>query len=620
VIVAAGLLLPAPARAVTPFVNEIAGASANDDGFFTSLALDIRDNPHVSHQDRTTLDLIYARKSSSGWIIEVADASANDVGRNTSIALDAQGNVHICYQDETASDPKYARRAGGAWTIDVIDGSANFSGYYTSLAVDAQGNPHVCYYDVTTTDLVYARKLGGVWTFQTVDAAAGTVGFWPSLALDAQDNPHVSYQDGVTGNLKFALKSGGTWKREVADASANDVGAYSSLALDAQGTPHVTYLDATTFNLKFAKKSGGVWTTEIADASGTFQEERTSLALDVQGNAHVAYPASTLGDLKYARRSATAWTVEIADVSANAVGRYPSLALDTQGNPRISYWDGTIGDLKYADAAVHVLTPSGGVTWPVGSLQQIVWTGIGPIDILISSDGGTSYQRLESGITTSPYPLRVTHLPTRFARVRIERTTPFSTAATDSFFKIDATISLAKFETMSEGTGTRLFWETRPGPEAEIRYRVERATDGVSFAPIADGLASGEYLDPSPAAAARYRLIAINGLGDQYVLGETSAAPRLAAERDIVSYPNPASGPVEILYRVTNERPVALAIYDASGRLIRSLASGRQAVGVQSATWDRRDSSGQEIAPGTYFLRLTGANGYRVTEKVTIAR
>ena len=41
--------------------------------------------------------------------------------------------------------------------------------------------------------------------------------------------------------------------------------------------------------------------------------------------------------------------------------------------------------------------------------------------------------------------------------------------------------------------------------------------------------------------------------------------------RDIMAFPNPASGPVEILYRVTAERPIELAVYDVSGRRIRAL-------------------------------------------------
>jgi hypothetical protein len=149
---------------------------------------------------------------------------------------------------------------------------------------------------------------------------------------------------------------------------------------------------------------------------------------------------------------------------------------------------------------------------------------------------------------------------------------------------------------------------------------VERGSDGAAFVSIADGLDRGEYVDSAPRATSRYRLIAINGLGEEYVLGETSVAPALAVDRDIIAYPNPASGPIEILYRVPFDRPMDLTIYDLSGRRVRSLVAGRQPVGVQSASWDRRDDSGRDVAAGTYFARLTSGDGFRATERITIVR
>src|SRR5262249_16120062 len=149
--------------------------------------------------------------------------------------------------------------------------------------------------------------------------------------------------------------------------------------------------------------------------------------------------------LKYAWKSSGVWMIETADGSAN-VGQYTSLVLDAQGNPRVSYRDNSTGDLKYADAAVHLLAPSPGVTWAVGSRQDIAWTGQGPVDILLATDGTNFDNPLEQGVTTSPIAIRVPHVPTRFARVRVERASPFSYSAVDSFLRIDATISLLKFD------------------------------------------------------------------------------------------------------------------------------------------------------------------------------
>ncbi|MFN0151657.1 MAG: FlgD immunoglobulin-like domain containing protein [bacterium] len=578
-------------------------------------------------------------------MLETADGSANDVGSYTSLALDASGNPHVSYFDATTFNLKYARKSGGVWAIETADGSANQVGYYASLALDALGNPHVSYLDNTTGDVKYARKSGGVWTLETADGSANVVGWYTSLALDASGNPHVSYQDGTIFDLKYARKSGGVWTIETADGSANNVGEYTSLALDASGNPHVSYLDGTTFDVKYARKSGGVWTIETADGSANSVGWYTSLALDASGNPHVSYHDPTTGDLKYARKSGGVWTIETADGSANFVGEYTSLALDALGNPHVSYLDASTNDLYYTSAAVRVLSPNAAVTWAVGSLQNIDWSGIGPVDIAIAPDGSGEGITLLNGITTSPIALRVPHLPSRFARILIERAAPFSADASDSFFRIDASITLQKFdatlasaadagEVSRAGAGTlspesavsgvRLAWQTSPGLPELAGYRLESARDASSaFTPLHGGvLESEQHLDPAGSESSRYRLFAVNGLGEEYLLGETSLATTLSAGRLLAVAPNPApGGSTRVAFRVpVHGADVQVSVFDVSGRRIRTLASGPHAAGVRTSDWDGRDDGGRDVAGGVYFVRLGRGEITEATERVVVVR
>jgi hypothetical protein len=78
------------------------------------------------------------------------------------------------------------------------------------------------------------------------------------------------------------------------------------------------------------------------------------------------------------------------------------------------------------------------------------------------------------------------------------------------------------------------------------------------------------------------------------------------------SYPNPFGSQTVIPFTLPQAGPVKLAVYDAAGRLIRTLVSGQRTAGRQHVTWDGRDGAGRVLASGAYFLRLEAAGATRV--------
>ncbi|MBM3314652.1 T9SS type A sorting domain-containing protein, partial [candidate division WOR-3 bacterium] len=83
--------------------------------------------------------------------------------------------------------------------------------------------------------------------------------------------------------------------------------------------------------------------------------------------------------------------------------------------------------------------------------------------------------------------------------------------------------------------------------------------------------------------------------------------------------PNPLRGRASIVYSVPRATNVSLAVFDAAGRLVRSLQRGEQRPGIHAATWDRTDGQGRPVSHGVYFYRLE-ADGVRLARKVVAVR
>ena len=71
------------------------------------------------------------------------------------------------------------------------------------------------------------------------------------------------------------------------------------------------------------------------------------------------------------------------------------------------------------------------------------------------------------------------------------------------------------------------------------------------------------------------------------------------------SHPNPFKAGTRIGYAIPEESHVTIRIYDASGRLARTLVDVFQPAGAYSISWDGSDRKGNPVAAGVYLYRLS---------------
>lgn len=84
--------------------------------------------------------------------------------------------------------------------------------------------------------------------------------------------------------------------------------------------------------------------------------------------------------------------------------------------------------------------------------------------------------------------------------------------------------------------------------------------------------------------------------------------------------PNPFRAGTSIDFQLPAASRIALRIYDARGALQRTVADEVLGAGRHVVAWDGTDDSGQRVASGVYFARLTTADGQRQTRKMTVLR
>jgi len=86
------------------------------------------------------------------------------------------------------------------------------------------------------------------------------------------------------------------------------------------------------------------------------------------------------------------------------------------------------------------------------------------------------------------------------------------------------------------------------------------------------------------------------------------------------NYPNPFNANTVIMFTVTQESRVTIAVYNILGQEIATLVNGEiLSAGRQSVSWDGLDARGNDVPGGLYFYRMT-AGEFTETRKMVLLK
>jgi hypothetical protein len=108
------------------------------------------------------------------------------------------------------------------------------------------------------------------------------------------------------------------------------------------------------------------------------------------------------------------------------------------------------------------------------------------------------------------------------------------------------------------------------------------------------------------------------------VLKEILSSIKPAETVLMANYPNPFNPETWIPYHLSQDAEVVIRIYDANGRIVRTLDVGFQSFGYyvscgKAAYWDGKTDIGEIVSSGSYFCQIQ-AGDYTETRKMVVLK
>lgn len=186
-------------------------------------------------------------------------------------------------------------------------------------------------------------------------------------------------------------------------------------------------------------------------------------------------------------------------------------------------------------------------------------------------------------------------------------------------------VAIQKFNAKETGRGVELNWQLYADEEIagiEVYRRDPGKREFVPLqgaTPLPASIRSMVDETVEPATTYEYTLKVLTAAGGEFVSGIvqiSTSALELALEQN---EPNPFNPVTTIRFSLDRSADVQLAIYDVSGRIVRTLVRRPLASGLYSETWDGTDDRGARVSSGLYFYRLdTGRHS--ITRKMVLLK
>jgi hypothetical protein len=111
----------------------------------------------------------------------------------------------------------------------------------------------------------------------------------------------------------------------------------------------------------------------------------------------------------------------------------------------------------------------------------------------------------------------------------------------------------------------------------------------------------------------------LEGSLEQHVAMGSRLANKGHGKMNVIAKPNPLNPKTDLSFRISRPGTVKVALFDARGRLVRTIMAQTLATGDHSVPWDGTDERGGKVSSGQYFFRIQAPEGQQV-QRVTVVK
>lgn len=482
-------------------------------------------------------------------------ASQGDVGAGCCLATDRWGRPYISYADLTQEKVMCARYNGTSWEFQTVASDVGVFGR-TGIALDSFDNPYVVFQDNKEVEVVYAYLSGSNWVTEKAGGGSG-LGDPVSIVVRPTE-PRVAY---YRQGYKYAYRDGEGWHVETI---TSNFGEFITLFTDNENTPNVVYYSNGTNSVERAVRKNEEWSidniSEGVDPDAFFgPNEKIHVSFAGYNNNGLTYAVSTTGG---------SWKFENVKVAVGAPG-CTKICANAAGDVFITYFN-------FNQHNLHVVMKQDNV-W---SHERVATGGFvgNPHSIALDSDG---------------YPL-IAYYDANNGDLKLAH-------------HVLSGIELESFTACrSADDGVNLRWAVER-PETVTGFNIYRAAgDGESEkvnTALIVGASPFRFRDAEAPenAAVEYLLEAVTATGATQTFGPATVPPAIKRETFTLhqNVPNPVSEATTFSFELRERADVTLAVYDAAGRAVATVAKGCFAAGRHDVGFQNH------LPPGVYVYRLS---------------